>query len=190
VKKMPHDNYAWLDVYGQPQYAALVTAEDDAGAQESHRFRNLSEVCTYLNERVVQSKWWLANGGTWYRCWPGNCYRERLKQEGGIDLHVIGRSQSKGAPVAEADVDVWNDGALTIWLPSWAWREDFLVHEVAHFATPHRYDQHGPLYARNLLEARYLFAGEESGERLEDAYREYGVKIAKGASRGWKEEMK
>ena len=184
-KQLPHSYYV-AQCEGQAQYAALCTAEDAAGAAESRRFRNLNELCVWLNRTILRSEWWAANGGTWYRDYPGVLFNERLDMPDGIDIHVVGRGKVRYQSSAECDFDWFNDGALTMWLPPWSWRRDYVIHEVAHFATRNRHDQHGPLYARQRLEAQYLFAGKRSGDKLDHAYREYGIKVTRGASKGWR----
>jgi len=183
VKRLEvHEVYSDLP-HHERQYARLCSAEDYAGATKSPYYRTLEDMCRLLR-RVQRSQWWQTGVGCWFNSWPYNMW------EKSTELQVTGRPRTRGhGQPAEAGFDVVT-GKLTLWMPRWSWRRDFVLHEVAHFVTPNRLDEHGPLYARNRLEAQYLFAGERSGEKLEDAFRLYGVKIARGASRGWKEEMK
>ncbi len=89
---------------------------------------------------------------------------------GAVELKVRdGRGQQRALGYGDAR-RAW------ISLPRWARSEGVALHELAHALTP-RWEQHGRLFARTLLELFEVALGREARDELRDRFRKNGVKF-------------
>lgn len=67
-------------------------------------------------------------------------------------------------------------------MPTWAWTEDVVLHEISHILTERKYGKvaaHGREFARTYLELVRHQMGKEHGDRLRDSFRQHKVKFTK-----------
>jgi|GEM_PF-2416170 len=125
----------------------------EKGLRRGQRFADMRECQKYV-DLVVFSPWWQERFGS----------RARVQARDGRGRRHAGAFDHKRA----------------ITLPRWSRSELIILHELAHIATPLQFGAHGPEFARNYLELVRSFMGERAGARLENAYREHGVRVAPG----------
>jgi putative metallohydrolase (TIGR04338 family) len=138
------------------QRAKLYRAETPLPGR---RFTTLDE-CAAYRDHVVGSLWWAMHFPDLYlerapRLRPGNGARS-----------AFFRLEETGEP--------------TITLPRRYRTAGVILHELAHWALHRRFDlaQHGPEFARVLLELTQEFGGDERAAKLRASYREHRVKVS------------
>lgn len=137
--------------YNDVQAPHIFSAEDEL---EPQPFPNLDAACRWVN-RIVRSDWW-----------------------GDADVYVVGKNFDVFPRSAGHERD--EDGVHWLYLPpKWSWDKNVILHELAHAKTPKAKQSHGPAYARNRIEAQYLFGKRGSGDRLRELFKEYGVRVGR-----------
>ena len=118
------------------------------------RHNDLRGVCRFL-ARVLTDPWF---GAKWPWCTP-----ERLKVGDGRGRRSAGCCKRK---------DKW-----VLKYPRWARFELVILHELCHVIAEPVKPDHGPYFARCLLELTRRYIGEDAYTALRVAYREHGVRF-------------
>lgn len=124
------------------------------------RFTTLEE-CAAYRDHVVGSLWW-------------------AMQYPDLDLEHAPRLRP-GHGARSAFFRLEDDGEPTITLPRRYRTAGVILHELAHWALHRRLDipQHGPEFARVLLELTQQFGGDERAAKLRLSYAEHRVKVSR-----------
>ena len=147
---------AYLQPRPDGQAQILYQAEGEIGRGCTRRFDSLEHIVRWLNRTVMPTDWW----------W----------QHGIDDLQITGQCTPElGPDYASAEKD---GTEATLFLPRrWSWTDNFVLHELCHLTTWGNARQwHGPTFARDRLDAQYMFGLPNSGDNLELAYNKYSVK--------------
>jgi putative metallohydrolase (TIGR04338 family) len=126
------------------------------------RFTTLDE-CAAYRDHVVGSLWWAMQFS-----------------DPALDLaHAPRLRPGNGARSAFFRLE--DDGEPTITLPRRYRTAGVILHELAHWALHRRFDipQHGPEFARVLLDLTQQFGGDERAAKLRASYAEHRVKVSR-----------
>ena len=131
-----------------PQCARFYRAERDVLNHVPQRqFRNLDAVVRFV-ARVIKSDWYTG------------------------PPYVVVEERHQDAPAADSLVD---QGVGHIRLPRWAWNKVSVLHELAHLCS-WRGQDHGPAFARRVVEAHELFGTRATFDAYVEAFKWRGVR--------------
>jgi putative metallohydrolase (TIGR04338 family) len=148
-----------------PQAERLYDAEDAWSDDERIvRFTSLDSTLDYA-AAIVESEFWRFNFAVVAGVWA--THPERDHNVPAMALH---------------DPDL-EEGVIKLVLPPWAWRQDVVLHELAHIAHQlsafrGRGASHGREYAAVLLALIRFAMGDDTAERLGRQFERRGVEVS------------
>lgn len=169
-------HYSRLGRHYRQQERRVERANETRQITRNHKVRDSQRQKVYDAEQVIRRK--------------GRTFTSVEEMQGYID-HLMGsawfrrRWSIKNVTVKRGreGTSAWANGLRRlINMPTWAWTEDVLLHELSHILTDTHEGKvapHGREFARIYLELVRHKMGKEHGDALRDSFRQHRVKFTK-----------